>query len=117
MPMTAPQKRRAEGAKSSRLRKAERKRHLLAHAKRLFVEIGYQATTTAQIAEAAAVSDSDLHQLFDSKKALFLAVLAEIRAATLERWQNETDGNTDPLAKLHAIAEMYLSATHEQALE
>src|ERR1700756_688422 len=114
MPMHAPQRRRAGAPKpAARLRKADRKRQLLAHAKQLFVFLGYQNTTTEKIAKAAGVSEPVLYRHFESKKALFLEVLQEIRQATLERWHAETAHLTDPLAKLHAIADMYLGTTRE----
>src|SRR5206468_8997302 len=50
-------------------------------------------------------------------KALFLEVLREVREATLNRWRAETVNLTDPLAKLHAIADMYLGTTREHAVE
>ena len=87
------------------------------HAKELFVTHGYQNTTTEKIAEAAGVSEPVLYRHFANKKGLFLEVLEEIRAATLTRWRTETAGLTDPLAKLHAIADMYLGTTREQARE
>jgi AcrR family transcriptional regulator len=117
MPMTSPQRRRTEPRGAARLGKAERKRQLLAHAKQLFVTLGYHATTTEKIAAAAGVTEPVLYRHFDSKKALFLEVLEEIRAATLQRWHAETAALTDPLAKLHAIADMYLGSTREHALE
>jgi AcrR family transcriptional regulator len=115
LPMTAPQRRRSESA--PRLRKGERRRQLLSHAKQLFVTLGYHATTTEKIATAAGVSEPVLYRHFDSKKALFLEVLAEVRAATIERWKSETANLTDPMAKLHAISELYLDTTLEHALE
>jgi AcrR family transcriptional regulator len=115
MPMTAPQHRRTEGA--PRLRKGERRRQLLSHAKQLFVTLGYHATTTEKIAAAAGVSEPVLYRHFDSKKALFVEVLSEVRSATIERWKGEATRLTDPLAKLHAISELYLDTTREHALE
>jgi AcrR family transcriptional regulator len=116
--MSAPQRHRADpDPPSGRLRKAERKRQLLAHAKELFVTLGYQDTTTGKIAQAAGVTEPLLYRYFGSKKALFLEVLREIRQATLERWHAETRGLTDPLGKLHVIADMYLGSTREHALE
>jgi AcrR family transcriptional regulator len=99
------------------MRKAERKKQLLEHAKKLFVTHGYQDTTTEKIAAAAGVTEPVLYRHFESKKALFIEVLQEIRHATLERWNTETAGLTDPLAKLHAIADLYLGTTREHALE
>jgi AcrR family transcriptional regulator len=116
--MSAPQRRRAETPKASgRMRKADRKRQLLEHAKELFVTLGYQNTTTEKIAHAAGVSEPMLYRHFENKKALFLEVLQEIRAATLTRWRSRTTELTDPLAKLHGIADMYLSTTREQVRE
>lgn len=113
--MPAPRKRRSDAV--PRLRRGERRRQLLAHAKNLFHTLGYHATTTEKIAAAAGVSEPVLYRHFDSKKALFLEVLAEIRAATLERWNAETSELADPLAKLHAIADNYLGSTREHVLE
>jgi AcrR family transcriptional regulator len=99
------------------MRPADRKRQLLEQAKQLFVTLGYQNTTTEKIAKAAGVSEPVLYRHFQSKKALFLEVLAEIREATLERWRAETADLTDPLAKLHRITDLYLGTTREHALE
>jgi AcrR family transcriptional regulator len=99
------------------MRKAERKRQLLAHAKHLFLTLGYQDTTTEKIARAADVSEPVLYRHFESKRGLFLEVLREIREATITRWHAETEGLTDPLAKLHAITDMYLNTTREHADE
>jgi AcrR family transcriptional regulator len=116
--MSAPQRRLKDGSPApGRMRKAERKRQLLAHAKQLFLAHGYQNTTTEKIAAAAGVTEPVLYRHFESKKALFLEVLQEIRQATLERWRAETANVADPLAKLHAIADMYLGSTREWAVE
>jgi AcrR family transcriptional regulator len=116
--MSAPQRRRADAPKGTgRLRKAERKQQLLAHAKQLFVTHGYQDTTTEKIAAAAGVTEPVLYRHFESKKALFLEVLREIREATLTRWHADAAGVGDPLAKLHAIADMYLGSTRAHAIE
>jgi AcrR family transcriptional regulator len=115
--MTAPQRRNPDAKPAPRLRKAERKRQLLATAKHLFVTHGFTATTTEKIAQAAGVSEPVLYRHFESKKALFLEVLREVREATLNRWRAETANLSDPLAKLHAIADMYLGTTREHAVE
>jgi TetR/AcrR family transcriptional regulator len=116
--MSAPERHGTRTSKAGgRMRKAERKKQLLEHAKQLFVTHGYQDTTTEKIAAAAGVTEPVLYRHFESKKALFLEVLQEIRHATLERWNIETASLTDPLAKLHAIADLYLDTTRAHALE
>jgi AcrR family transcriptional regulator len=116
--MSIPQRRRLESSKNvPRMRKADRKRQLMTQAKHLFVTLGYQNTTTEKIARAAGVSEPVLYRHFESKKALFLEVLHEIREATLTRWHTHTAELTDPLAKLHAIIDMYLGTTREHAVE
>lgn len=60
---------------SQRLPAAERREILLAAAARLFAERGYDGTGTEEIARAAGVSKPVLYRHFDSKKALYLALL------------------------------------------
>src|SRR5437660_7628102 len=109
--MDATTKRRRSPLKATaRMRKADRKRQLLAHAKQLFVTLGYQHTTTEKIAQAAGVTEPVLYRHFPSKKALFLDVLHEVRAATLQRWRTATAEIAAPLAKLQAIVDLYLGS-------
>jgi AcrR family transcriptional regulator len=116
--MTIPQRFGVRASKAApRMAYADRKRQLLAHAKQLFVTLGYHNTTTEKIARAAGVSEPVLYRHFKSKKELFLEVLGEIRQATLNRWRAETVRLTDPLAKLHRIADLYLGMAREHALE
>jgi AcrR family transcriptional regulator len=118
MPMSAPQRRRAEGTKASgRITKAERRRQLLACAKQLFEAHGYASATPAMVAEAAGISETLLGKYFADKQALFLEVLREVRQATLACWHAETVELNDPLAKLHAIADGFLLATRQLRLE
>jgi TetR/AcrR family transcriptional regulator len=116
--MSAPQRNRVDGSQAaSRLRKADRKRQLLDHAKQLFLTHGYQNTTTEKIAAAAGVTEPVLYRHFANKKALFLEVLQQIRQATLDRWTAQTASVPEPLARLHAIADLYLGSTREHAVE
>lgn len=115
--MAALQRRSSSGDRPPRLSRAERKRQLLYHAKQLFVTLGYHTTTTEKIAQAAGVTEPVLYRHFESKKALFLEVLQEIRQATLERWRAETDLPGDPLARLQRVVDLYLGSAREHALE
>jgi AcrR family transcriptional regulator len=110
--------RNSDGPKpTGRVRKAERKRQILEHAKELFIRHGYRDTTTEKIAQATGISEPVLYRHFESKKALFIAVLKEIRAATVDRWRTEVAPIDDPLAKLHAVTDMYLGSTRQHARE
>lgn len=116
--MAATQKRRRDTVKSTaRMRKADRRRQLMQHAKPLFVTLGYQHTTTEKIAQAAGVTEPVLYRHFSSKKDLFLEVLDDIRLATIHHWESETAQIADPLKRLHAIVDLYLGSTREHALE
>jgi AcrR family transcriptional regulator len=117
MPMASPQRRRNQEPRAGRLAKGERKRQLLGHARQLFATLGYRATTTEMIAAAAGVTEAVLHRHFDGKQALFAEVLREVRATTLDRWSAETAALADPLARLHAIAEVYLASAKGHAAE
>jgi AcrR family transcriptional regulator len=117
MAMSAARRKGGPRKAAGRMGAAQRKRQLVEQAKRLFVTLGYHATTTGKIAAAAGVSEPVLYRHFPSKKALFLEVLQEVRAATLNRWRQQADGRADPLATLHAIADAYLGSTREHAVE
>ncbi len=115
--MDAADKRRHTIKSTARMRKADRKRQLMTHAKQLFVTLGYQHTTTDRIAQAAGVTEPVLYRHFDSKKTLFLEVLDDIRQSTIQRWQTETASIADPLKRLRAIVDLYLGSTLEHALD
>lgn len=116
--MNAPRQRTGVGGRfTARLRRSERKRQILQHAKQLFVSLGYQHTTTDKIARAAGVTEPVLYRHFASKKALFLDVLSEVRQATLERWQAEAQTQPDPAARLRHIMRLCIGGTPESAAE
>src|SRR5581483_10629051 len=110
-------RRSSRPSSSVRMRRADRKEQLLTLAKQLFVRLGYVNTTTEKIARAAGITEPVLYRHFKSKKALFLEVLREIRESTHDRWQMGIAHLTDPLAKIHAIADMYFGCSREHALE
>ena len=69
--------RSAGKALKSRLSAAERRRHLIGVALRLFATRGFSGTTTKAIAEAAGVSEAIIFRHFSGKEALYLAILRE----------------------------------------
>jgi AcrR family transcriptional regulator len=107
----------SEAKKPGRISKAERRRQLLEHARSAFLEHGYAASSPADIAADAGVGETVLLRHFPYKHDLFLGFLKQLRQATLERWQTASAELTDPLAKLHAITDMYLNAARSQAAD
>src|SRR5262245_35781949 len=110
---TSEKRRREKNKSTSRMRKADRKRQLMQHAKQLFVTLGYVNTTTEKIAQAAGVTEPVLYRHFDSKKTLFLEVLDDIRETTIHRWESNAALITDPMARLNAIVDFYLGSQVE----
>jgi TetR/AcrR family transcriptional regulator len=115
--MPPTKKRRATVKPTERMRKEDRKRQLMQHAKALFVSLGYPQTTTDKIARAAGVTEPVLYRHFPSKKAMFLEVLDDIRMATIHRWQTETAPIADPLQRMRAIVDLYLGSTVAHAAD
>jgi AcrR family transcriptional regulator len=116
--MTAQRRRpKAEPRPAARITRAERKQQVLATAKQLFATLGYAAMTMEMVASATDITESALTRHFENKPALFAAVLEEVRSATLMRWRNETGELADPLARLHAIIDLYLACTRSHSTE
>jgi AcrR family transcriptional regulator len=72
----------------SRLKGPERREQLLTVATKLFADKGYEATTTASIAEAAGITEPVLYRHFDNKKDLYLAVLRNSSELLAQRWRD-----------------------------
>jgi len=68
---------------SLRLPAAERRSLILAVARHEFAEKGYHATSMDDIAEAGGVTKPVLYQHFDSKRALYLALIDELASNML----------------------------------
>ena len=79
----------------------DRRGDLLAHAERLFRERGYRDTRMADIATEAGVAKGLLYWYFESKEALFLAVVHDMREK-LQAAQLEAIGDrTAPLERIY----------------
>jgi len=76
----APRLGRRPGADGEAVRTA-----LLETARRLFAERGYQAVSVRALAAEAGVNAAMIHYYFGSKEGLYLAVMREALAPTLER--------------------------------
>ena len=86
-----------------RRRKEARPQELTAAALSLFVEKGFAATRLDDIAERAGVSKGTLYLYFDSKDALFKAVIQEGIVPALHAGEALLDEYDDPLVLLRAI--------------
>ena len=67
---------------TKRFSKEQRKAQILAAATDIFVEKGYHATRTKEIAKACGVSEPVLYKHFKSKEELFLEVISSIAGET-----------------------------------
>src|SRR5438067_12182421 len=66
-----------------RLKAPQRREQLIEVATKLFAKWGYDATTTAAIAEAAGVTEPILYRHFDSKQELFVAIVPSASELTM----------------------------------
>ncbi len=94
---------------TARMPAAERRRHLVETAIRLFTEGSYRGTTTAEIAHAAGVSEPILYRHFASKRDLYLAALEHGWERTRAVWEKELDDAPDACAAVEAIGKGHVS--------
>lgn len=95
-----------------RMSRQERQAQILKVAMEIFVDNGYKGTTTAQIAEAAGISEVTLFRNFDSKREIFLQGVIPILTETLEESLRIEDSET-PQKALERFLEDRLSVISE----
>ena len=88
-----------------RLKAPQRREQLIAVATKLFARHGYDATTTASIAEAAGVTEPILYRHFKSKQDLFVAIVRATSEQTLREWEERIASITDPVKRIKAVAQ------------
>ena len=81
-------------APSTRMAAADRRRHLIETAIRVFSEGSYRGTTTAEIARAAGVSEPILYRHFASKRDLYLAALDHLWSQAKVLWEKSLFGES-----------------------
>jgi AcrR family transcriptional regulator len=94
---------------AQRLSAEERREEVLAVARDLFAEHGFQGTSTEEIARRAGISHPYLFRLFGTKKKLFLANVKRCQAETLTMFQDASAGLEGEEA-LEAIGKAYRDA-------
>src|SRR5689334_1960185 len=87
-----------------RLKAPERREQLMDVASRLFAKLGYEATTTAAIAESAGVTEPILYRHFNSKQEMFIAIVKAMSAQTMQHWQDLIAGVDDPSQQIRRIS-------------
>jgi len=93
---------------STRLSAAERRDTVLDAALVEFAELGYEGTSTEDIARRAGISQPYLFRLFGTKKELFKASVSRCFRETLEMFQRAAEGKRGEEA-LHAMGEAYVN--------
>jgi AcrR family transcriptional regulator len=81
-------------------RRAATRSRLLDAAEALFVDQGYESTSTEQILAAAAVSRGGLYHHFANKRELFEAVFSRVSDAAIARAARDVDPARSPLEAL-----------------
>jgi AcrR family transcriptional regulator len=90
-----------------RLKAPQRREQLIDVATRLFAKWGYEATTTAAIADAAGVTEPILYRHFESKQELFVAIVRSVSELTMDHWKQIIGNVTDPQQQIRRIAEEF----------
>lgn len=81
-----------------------KRKQILEGARRRFLASGFEAASMGEIAREAKVSKGTLYVYFDSKEALFAALVEEAKAASADRLHRLDDGEGDVADKLTRFA-------------
>jgi AcrR family transcriptional regulator len=92
-----------------RLKAPQRREQLIEVATKLFAKFGYEATTTAAIAEAAGVTEPILYRHFKSKQELFIAITRAMSQQTLASWAKLAEHASDPAEQIRLVASEFPS--------
>ncbi len=87
----------------TRLPAARRREQLLDTAVNLFATRGYGGATTAELAKAAGVTEPIIYRHFDSKKALFIAVIDRTSEIITHTWERHLRTAADPADRLRRL--------------
>lgn len=85
-----------------RMTKEDRKKQIIESAMNVFKEKGFKGTTTAEIAEAAKITEVTLFRYFSSKQEVYLEGVKPFIVKTLEEVV-EISSNLNPKERLRAI--------------
>lgn len=101
------------GTKERRLRERTETRELiLAAAREMFAEVGYEAVTMRAIAQRIEYTPTAIYHHFPSKQALLTELCERDFQGLARHFQNKAAG-ADPLQRLRAVGEAYLRFAEE----
>jgi AcrR family transcriptional regulator len=103
--------RRTQAARSATTRAA-----LVKAARELFADQGFAATSRDEIAHCAGVTRGALYHHFESKTAVFAAVIAELEGSLVERVVSAAAEGEGVRAELHLGCRAYMDACAEPAI-
>jgi AcrR family transcriptional regulator len=90
--------------KTARMIQSEQTRErIVAAASRLFVRKGFAATSIADLAKAVKVTKGALYHHFESKEAIFFAVIQSIRTAWTNAVARQVVQSRDAISRLEAL--------------
>ena len=97
----------------ARMRAEDRRRQLLEVAAELFAERGFRATTTADLADAAGITEPVLYRHFKSKRDLFITLLDQVGEEVIDTWRESLEGIEPPAERMRVLLASN-PATHER---
>lgn len=99
-----------------RLSAEERRAAVLETACGVFSRCSYHGATTAEIAREAGVTEPILYRHFASKRALYLACLAEAWERVHEAWESAIEREPDPVGWLPAMGRAFLELKEQKVV-
>jgi AcrR family transcriptional regulator len=93
----------------------ERRQLILAAAEQVFAERGFTRTSMEEVARVAGITKPVIYDHFDTKAALFLALLEGVSGELLERGRREREAASDDREKsFRAAIEAFFRFVHER---
>lgn len=87
--------------------KAEKRKRVCDIAAKLFVEKGFEKTTTRDIASATGMNTSAIYYYFDDKESILYEILVRIMDNSLRRMREIAESDMDPKDKLNAVIKLH----------
>ena len=87
--------------------KAEKRKEICDIATKLFVEKGFEKTTTRDIARASGINSSSLYYYFEDKEAILYEILIEIMNDSLEQMQEIERSDVSLKEKIYTIIKLH----------